>query len=768
MKLNRIILPAMACALTLGACEDNKMEWNTPDGHGKVDVSEIPLKLKEKIANYKSIKEYALEYMPGVTIGLGIGADYYMTEPIVKQLADENYMMLTTGNAMKHASVVANNGDLNFTTIDNFFAAIPADMPVYGHNLIWHTQQKQAYLKGLIAPEVEIQSDSNVANVLTGDNTDFNGGTSGGWGSWGEKKDTQEVKPEGQDGSNCVVLANKGDGNFWEAQFAYTFTEPLLKDKLYILKFKAKASSAAGALQFQYQNSTTYQSQGGYADINLTTDWQTYEKEFTITDFEDVDRIILNFGKIGGTYHIDDVEFGLKIEDPMDNIVTNSSFEDGTTTGYTGLWGKYTYAVEAPGQNGDLSLHFTMTDETAQNWDSQVFFTTGMLEVGTTYAYSFYVKSDCNLTVQAIGQNASYQGIYKDQFTAASDWIKCEGEFTYDGNPADIERFGIQFGGTPGSNLWFDNFKFGKKKETAAVRRATTRASSVTYIFKTPEQKRTALLGAMESWIKGMMQHPGMERVKGWDVINEPITDGSNAWRGIDGVFGSNDADGNPDLAPVEDPASGLALNWADDHFYWGHYLGKDYAVKAFEYARQYAPEGTKLYVNDYNLEVSPGKLQALIEMVNYIDANNATGKPIVDGIGTQMHVFAKVTKAEVDAMFQTMAATGKLVRVTELDVRVETKTPSAEQLQQQAETYRMVIESYKENVPAAQQDAITIWSLSDNAVEHEYWFPDDAPNLFDANYERKHAYKGVCDGIAGRDISEDFSGSDWDNAYKE
>ena len=53
MKLNRIILPAMAMALTLAACEDNKMEWGTPDGHGQADLSDIPLSLTEKIANYK-------------------------------------------------------------------------------------------------------------------------------------------------------------------------------------------------------------------------------------------------------------------------------------------------------------------------------------------------------------------------------------------------------------------------------------------------------------------------------------------------------------------------------------------------------------------------------------------------------------------------------------------------------------------------------------------------------------------------------------------
>ena len=31
--------------------------------------------------------------------------------------------------------------------------------------------------------------------------------------------------------------------------------------------------------------------------------------------------------------------------------------------------------------------------------------------------------------------------------------------------------------------------------------------------------------------------------------------------------------------------------------------------------------------------------------------------------------------------------------------------------------------------------------------------------NLWDANYARKHAYKGVADGLAGKDVSGDFTG---------
>ena len=60
---------------------------------------------------------------------------------------------------------------------------------------------------------------------------------------------------------------------------------------------------------------------------------------------------------------------------------------------------------------------------------------------------------------------------------------------------------------------------------------------------------------------------------------------------------------------------------------------------------------------------------------------------------------------------------------------------------------------------PVDKQYGITIWGVSDNEKEHVNWIPNDAPNLWDANYARKHAYKGVADGLAGKDVSEDFTG---------
>ena len=165
MKLYKFILPIVTCAMILSSCDDDKMEWSIPEGHGDVTLSEIPLALAEKIANYDFIQAYAQKHMPQSTIGIGLGADLYISDPEYKQVADNNFQMITTGNAMKHASVVNGKGELNFTTIDAFFEAVPMDIQIYGHNFIWHTQQRASYLTSLIAPDVLIEPDAG-GNIL--------------------------------------------------------------------------------------------------------------------------------------------------------------------------------------------------------------------------------------------------------------------------------------------------------------------------------------------------------------------------------------------------------------------------------------------------------------------------------------------------------------------------------------------------------------------------------------------------------------------------
>lgn len=210
MKLNRIILPLMACALTWSSCDDQIMEWKNSDG--SITASDIPLALKEKIANYDYIKSYVAQYAPNMNVGLGLGADLYINDAAYRTIADANFQMFTTGNAMKHSAVVKANGELNFTTIDAFLNLVPADIQIYGHNFLWHTQQKQTYLKSLIAPEVvvEVGDDDVCENIVS--NYGFEGGNANGWtGLWG--KYNYAVEQPGHDSDYAIRFTMTSESN---------------------------------------------------------------------------------------------------------------------------------------------------------------------------------------------------------------------------------------------------------------------------------------------------------------------------------------------------------------------------------------------------------------------------------------------------------------------------------------------------------------------------------------------------------------------------
>ncbi|WP_240740363.1 endo-1,4-beta-xylanase [Duncaniella sp. C9] len=163
MKRNKIAYSAAALALTLLAsgCEEQIMEWKP--GDPTVEISEIPLQLQEQIMLYKPIKDYVAQYHPHLNLAIGIGADMYLSDPDYKAVVDENFTGITLGNAMKMGVLMKSNGTLDFTTVDKVLASLPQGMKFYGHNLLWHTQQQQAYLKSLIAPQMVLPLQATAA-----------------------------------------------------------------------------------------------------------------------------------------------------------------------------------------------------------------------------------------------------------------------------------------------------------------------------------------------------------------------------------------------------------------------------------------------------------------------------------------------------------------------------------------------------------------------------------------------------------------------------
>ena len=788
MKIIRIIIPVVASTMLLTGCDDQIMQWGKPGDHADVTSADLPLAVKEVIANYDNIKDYASQYTPNMVIGIGMGADLYVSnENGEGDLVNANYQMFTPGNAMKSDAMLGNSGTINFATVDKLLASMPEGMKLYGHNFFWHTQQNQSYLKSLIAPTLVVESSSDIQTIIK--NGDFEKGDKSSWSSWGNNSTTEACAEAAKEGSYGLKLVNPKDGtDYYVAQLAQDLDNVLEVGKTYTIRFQAKSSVAGDVLQFGTQNSKDYSGEGYHA-FTVGTDWTTIEYDYTCSK-ENINRILLNFGKVAGTFYLDNIEFGIKQEDPMDNIMAGdaSDFEGGTTGGW-GSWGSNKESAEVVEGEGYKDTYGLVLKNKGDGnaWEAQCAYTfDDALQAGKKYIIQFYAKSTSSAgELQFQYQNGTTyqsQGGY-NTFTVGKDWTKCEYEFTP--TPEDANRIILNFGKV-GATYYIDNIKFGLAKDQGtstgakqilfrAHSKQRRAASKSYYVLKTPAEKQAALEGAMEAWVSGVANHLKEKGVTpyGYDVVNEPIADGSNKFRGLDeGIFGTDD-----DAAPEETVADGLSLNWGNNHWYWGYYV-PDYHVKAFQLARKYLPAETKLFVNDYNLETSPKKLEALVKFVNEIDTKN--GSPIVDGIGTQMHVTLSSSddatknaeniaalKEKVDAMFQTMAATGKLVRVTELDISLGTGSPSANQYKAQSDCYQMIVESYKANVPAAQQSGITIWSLSDNEAEHEYWLKGQVPNLFDKDYKRKWAYKGFCDGIAGEDLGLKFGGDEYKAYYE-
>jgi len=711
MKMNyKNILPfAALAAMMFSSCEDQIMDWTKDPSKGEVTVAELPLELAEKIERYDALKTYT-----DFTLGVGIGLDLYMNDETYRNIANTNFDEVTVGYAMKHAAMVESDGSIDFDPVDAFITKTKeAGLSTFGHTLVWHQNQNAAYLNNLIAATIiPGQAGTNIIS-----NGDFEAGTLDPWGGWGNGS-TREVSASGGGlgGSGyAMVLTNPTAANLWSAQQLYTFDTPLEQGKEYNCSFWVKASSSA-VIQVELQSANYSANYSGGIDVGTT--WTQVNLTFAPTA-ADRTRFIFDFGQSAATFYIDDVVF---MEAPT-NMVSNGDFETATLDPWGGWGNGSSRAVSADGEGFDgAGYAMVLTNPTAANlWSAQqVYWFDQALEQDKEYNLSFMVKATSSASIQIQLQSDDYSANYYGGINVGTSWTQIQLAVTP--STATRTKLVIDFGQTAAS-YYFDDIVF----------TAEGGGSGPTIIEKTDEEKAEIIGDAMESWIGGMVDHYKAD-IHAWDVVNEPMK-------------GSGDVrDGSDDYTAGEEP---------DDYFSWPLYLGKDYAVMAFNLARQYGNIDDKLFINDYNLESSPAKLQGLIDYVTYIEAQGAT----VDGIGTQMHISTSTDKDLIKQMFQKLADSGKLIKISELDIVVGTASPTADQLALQADMYQYVIDQYREIIPSAQQYGVTIWGISDNEQEHEYWLSGDAPNLWDANYNRKHAYKGAADGLAGKDVSEDFSG---------
>nr|WP_199001007.1 endo-1,4-beta-xylanase [Flavobacterium sp. ASV13] len=724
----KYIFPIIASSLMmLSSCDDNKMDWEKDPDHGAVTGAELPLALVEKISRYQPLKTYT-----DLVLGNGIGTDLYMSDAAYRKIVNDNFDEVTPGYAMKHGAMVNAKGEINFTTIDAFIAETKkAGLKVFGHTLVWHSNQNASYLNGLIAPTVI--PGSSGTNTL-----DVAGLKSGTFANWSRNNPGQGITVidnAGLTGSSKAIQLVSGATS--SQPYNLQLTSPnvsIVTGHKYEVSFYIKSDVAGkGRISFnaslnnQYPYKDWLNTGTGTEAFATTSSWQQVKITLASADFKTGStnfQFNLDLGYLPNVTYLIDVNtiavVDLDAASGVVNLVSNGTFNAGITG-----WSKMNGATDALSLatppnvyegNGAMKV-VNATSDAANQWKTQIQTAfTSTLTSGKDYTISYMIKSEATGSVRCstTGTTARYQG---DQATSAT-WKLIEWKFTANGTETGLN---FDLGGTAGT-YYIDNVVVTDGATSGGATPPVT-------IEKTDAQKAKLIGDAMEDWISKMMTHYKTS-VFSWDVVNEPMKEDGTLRNGTEG-------------------------DTATDYFSWIKYLGKDYAVTAFKLARKYGNASDKLFINDYNLESRLDKCDGLINYVAYIESQGAK----VDGIGTQMHIGLTTDKDKIVQMFQKLAASGKLIKISELDIRLGTATPTVAQQASQAEMYQYVIDMYKKYIPAAQQYGITIWGVSDSVKEHEFWLPNESPNLWDANYVRKHAYKGTADGLAGKDVSKDFSG---------
>ena len=717
MKVNKYIISALVCPFVLGSCAD----WDD----WKYDVEK-----PQTIAQYEYLNDYAplKEYLdrgahPGFKVSAALGVDEFNQQGPLFRLAAHNFDEIVAGNAMKMASCVNDQGVMDFSKVSSFVsAAEDAGLTVYGHTLAWHAQQPRKWLEKLIADkELDVDPDQKTFTELS--------------------RQTYKDGPFPYYQMGCAPDIINGSIHFvptgdWSQFFCMTGCSMKAGNYVAILHIK---STKDGMISLTAQNGWGGDSQNITQKFTVkANEW--VDAEVALNDIQGGNYdFILKPETFDGTLDLQSVTIG-QYESPameMEQEVKLQTYTDGA-------FPYYQMGCAPDVING--SIHFVPTGD----W-SQFFCVAGVALKPGTYAVDVEIKSTKAGNIKMTVQNG--WGGDAESFTGnvalKEGWTTARFKMT------------LEQGG---------NYDFILKPETFDAT-LDLKSVSVKQIVKmnsiplTPQEKSDTLTWAMNKWISGMMQAT-KGKVKAWDLINEAISGGGNV-NGFYALQTAATSENNP------------------QDFYWQDYFTPEMYGPIVEKAARDAyaavegtnPEDLKLFINDYNLESDWDNNQKVKSLVYWIGVWEKKGKELgyntkIDGIGSQMHISyyenpqtLESKKKGIQNMLKIMAETGKLVRISELDmgyVDADGKDVTTAQLEKlpieervakekaMAEYYKWIIEQYFAIVPVSQQYGICQWCLTDSPTDSG-WRGGQPVGLWNLNYQRKPAYGGFADGLAGK-----------------
>lgn len=730
-----IILAALAM-FAMAACADEQF-------------AEYKTEKPENIAQYEYLNAYdALKtYVdrsanPNFKLGAGISVSDFLKKDQVYSMAVSNFDELTAGNAMKYSSCVSDDGSMDFSQVAKFVdVARSAGLSIYGHTFAWHSQQNNKYLNSIIAGKViEIDPDEKIE--VQDAFVDFST-----YSSYPFYKMTELtiINDEGQlEITNEESLAN------WQVQYFVADGVNTTVGGDYKVTAVIRGSSD-GSLNVNMGD------WGGTATalLSFSTEWE--EVEVSLKSVPAASSfVVFQSGAFVGTIQVKSIKVS-HVEAPTisfwTDMLTNGDAEGSDLSCFFATeqngGGPKEATIGAPGTGADgVGRAFVVKsgDEPSATHSTQFFVKTPRyLQEGDKYRFTMKYRADKPAASESQSHN-NPGGYLHWQMLSPNPAITTEWqEQTWIGSisasqagSAGMNTIAFNLAVLAEANVYyFDDIKF--ELEEAG--------NTIPY---TPEEKKEILTEAMDKWVAGMLEACD-GYVTAWDVVNEAL-----AGADLDG-------DGIYDLQSAT--RGTVSETDAKNNFYWQDYLGdEDYVRTAVKLARQHGPENMTLFINDYNLESDWDGNKKLKSLIRWIEKWEADGVTKIDGIGTQMHVSCYMNsttqKSKEDAivnMYKLMAETGKLVKISELDMGlvdengndVLTENVTEEQHQAMAEFYTFIIQKYFEIIPAAQRYGITQWATTDSPTGSS-WRGGSPIGVWDLNYNRKHTYAGFAKGLAG------------------
>ena len=244
---------------------------------------------------------------------------------------------------------------------------------------------------------------------------------------------------------------------------------------------------------------------------------------------------------------------------------------------------------------------------------------------------------------------------------------------------------------------------------------------------------------AINAWCDGLMKI-NRGRINLFDLIDEPIDVNATLENGMfvlkhstDKVFWQ-DIFGSENYAPVVSKAASTA--------YEKH--GGD-------------PTQLKFFISETGLD-NPQKIESLKYWIGVWDGKGAK----IDGINAKLNLTYSedaatqaANKATLDQLLDNLASTGKLVRLSNFDIKyqnaegsnVSAKDITEEQRQRLADYYGYVIKSYMTKIPHERQAGICKGNMADTSDPVGLWSIDKDSR----DWVRTATYKAFCDALSGK-----------------